>query len=102
VPLNGLAGWLKDNYDLSALRATSAFRELIETQPVLTQFLTGEHGTPILSVSGYGPDRPSVPNVLNKNEPRNRRIEFRMIMQTPVSSTVEAIQQRIRELPQHE
>lgn len=99
VPLNGLSNSLKDNYDLSALRATSAFRELMKTRPILAEFLTGEHGTPILSVSGYGPDRPIIPSKPNKGEPRNRRIELRIIMQAPVTATVEAIQQRIRELP---
>lgn len=99
VPLVGVAGGPKDNYDLSALRATTAFRELVSAKPVLTQFLTDENGSPVLSVSGYGPDRPSVPSGLNKSEPKNRRIEFRMIMQTPVSKQLENIRQRMREQP---
>jgi chemotaxis protein MotB len=87
----------KDNLDLSALRATSTFRELISAQPQLSQYLSPENG-PVLGVSGYGEYRPLVkdPNeTLDQWKQRNRRIDIRILMATPRSEDAIHMQQDI-------
>lgn len=51
------SGGLKDNWDLSVVRATNTYRTLIEYQPGLSSLCAPKQGRcdPILSVSGYGP-----------------------------------------------
>ena len=50
----------KDNLDLSALRATSTFRELLQVDQGLSSYLNPD-SKPVLSVSGYGEYRPVTP-----------------------------------------
>jgi chemotaxis protein MotB len=82
-------GALKDNWDLSVVRATNTFRALTELQPELVQLCSPKRTRcePILSVSGYGPQRP-VPETHGTEEDRkkqNRRIDLRLIMMAPDS-----------------
>ncbi|WP_374944916.1 flagellar motor protein MotB [Sphingomonas sp.] len=82
-PLAG-AGPISDNMDLSALRATNTFRAMEQAVSSLPQ-LHNRDGRPILSVSGYGADRP-VPGNTGSDEAaksRNRRIDLRFLMETP-------------------
>jgi flagellar motor protein MotB len=87
----------KDNLDLSALRATSTFRELLSAQPELKDYLS-PNDKQVLSVSGYGEYRP-LP--LERNESlerwkqRNRRIDIRILMATPKSADAKQMQQDI-------
>lgn len=82
------SGGLKDNWDLSVVRATNTYRSLIEYQPRLSDLCARKNQSrcdPILSVSGYGPQRP-VPDGVGTEEQRkqqNRRIDLRLIMMTP-------------------
>lgn len=88
----------KDNLDLSALRATSTFRELLRVKPELSLF-QNPHGRPILSVSGYGAFRPvtaeagELPEVFKQ---RNRRIDLRILMATPKSEDAKQIQRDLQ------
>jgi flagellar motor protein MotB len=77
----------RDNRDLSADRAIKTFRKLIEYRPDLGRALNrppgSRGGEPLLSVSGYGPDRPIEKNDTEAHKARNRRIDIRFIMATP-------------------
>ena len=71
----------KDNKELAARRALSAFK-FIDEDPVLSQLRNGK-GEYLFGVSGYGETRPIC---LEKNENCyniNRRIDLRFLMQSP-------------------
>ncbi|WP_311266811.1 OmpA family protein [Sphingobium sp. WCS2017Hpa-17] len=74
-------GWA-DNMDLSALRATSTFRAMERAVPVLDA-LRNREKRPILSVSGYGADRPVDTGTSEAAKSRNRRIDLRFLMAAP-------------------
>lgn len=76
------SGPVSDNMDLSALRATNTFRAMAGQQPTLNQLHNGD-GRPILSVSGYGADRPVASGQEEADKSRNRRIDLRFLMETP-------------------
>jgi outer membrane protein OmpA-like peptidoglycan-associated protein len=87
----------KDNLDLSALRATSTFRELLHAQQNLSQYLSPENKS-VLGVSGYGEYRllPQEPTeTLERWKQRNRRIDIRILMATPKSADARQMQQDI-------
>lgn len=71
-------GRISDNLDLSAFRATNAFRELRGANPDLLA-LQNRLRQPILSVSGYGEARPASSTDISLN----RRIDLRFLMDTP-------------------
>ena len=82
-PLTG-TGPISDNMDLSALRATNTFRAMQQATAGLAA-LHNREDRPILSVSGYGADRP-VPGNNGTDaaaKSRNRRIDLRFLMETP-------------------
>ena len=88
---------LKDNLDLSAIRATSTFRELLRAQPELANFLSPER-TPILGVSGYGSSRPLIVEsgeTAEAYKQRLRRIDLRILMATPKSETAKQMQEQL-------
>jgi len=76
-----------NNYGLSVRRAETTFTMLQRNQPALRGFLNrpmGEDGSaPILSLSGYGPDRPVDRGDSEEAKKRNRRIDLRFLMTTP-------------------
>lgn len=81
------SGGLRDNWDLSVVRATNTYRALIDFKAPLSILCArkAERCDPVLSVSGYGPQRP-VPDGSGSDEAqktRNRRIDLRLIMMTP-------------------
>jgi chemotaxis protein MotB len=84
VPMNSYK--FKDNWDLSASRAITAYRLLIP-DTVLNQ-IVNTNSQPIFSVSGYGEGRPVEGHsyAFPKSDPTNRRIDLRFIM-TPPSLT---------------
>lgn len=84
VPMNSYK--YKDNWDLSASRAITAYRVLIP-ETVLNQ-IVNVNSQPIFSVSGYGEGRPVKGHSYSypKSDPTNRRIDLRFIM-TPPSLT---------------
>ena len=82
-PIIGAGGDIRDNLELSAQRALSVYRLIIEAAPLLTKYYNRE-GDPVLSFSGYGADRPIAPNDTPDNKDRNRRIDLRFIMDEPI------------------
>lgn len=95
-------GGLKDNWDLSVVRATNTYRTLIEFQSGLSNLCARKQNRcePILSVSGYGPQRP-VPDGKGselERKQQNRRIDLRLIMMTPdAGQTKRAVADRINQ-----
>lgn len=80
------SGAMRDNWDLSAMRATNTFRAVVESRPELTALCTQSPNgrcEPVLSVSGYGPQRPVSPGLSEADKRKNRRIDLRLIMVTP-------------------
>ena len=84
VPLGrglSLKTGLKDNRELSTIRAVHTYNDMLVYAPELASY-RNESGQPVISVSGYGSDRPvkghewSEPN----SDPVNRRIDIRIIM----------------------
>lgn len=76
------SGPVSDNMDLSALRATNTFRAVAAAEPLLNR-LHNRDNRPILSVSGYGPDRPVTTATDEAAKSLNRRIDLRFLMETP-------------------
>ena len=84
----------RDNLDLSALRATSTFRELMRVKRELSLYLNPA-GKPVLSVSGYGEYRPVTPEpgeTAESFKQRNRRIDLRILMASPRSEDAKRIE----------
>jgi flagellar motor protein MotB len=89
-PLQG-SGAVRDNFDLSALRATHTFRQLTEVRPDLRALenRSGARAVPILGVAGYGDFRPD-PEAIGSAEDQkaqNRRIDLRFLMVTPAAES---------------
>ena len=92
------SGLLKDNWDLSAERATNTYRALTRFRPDLTDRCAQQGGgcAPVLSVSGYGPQRPIDRGDSEAAKQRNRRIDLRIIMVTPdAGDSVRAFERRL-------
>lgn len=83
------AGGLHDNWDLSVMRATNTFRELIDPNSgrpelgKLCETLSTGKCTPVLSVSGYGDGRPADISATPEAKAHNRRIDVRILMVSP-------------------
>lgn len=90
-------GSAQTNLALSTQRANAAFVAMIAAAPALERRLN-LRGQPVPGVAGYGQMRPAVPTADNVNEPANRRIDIRILMQTPATvAEIETIRQRLRE-----
>ncbi|HEY0270529.1 MAG TPA: OmpA family protein [Sphingomonas sp.] len=80
-------GAIRDNLDLSVMRAANTYRALLATTPGLGLLRNRPPGRetpqPILSVSGYGADRPVDPGGTPQAKQRNRRIDLRFLMAAP-------------------
>lgn len=76
------------NWLLSAQRAISVFRELIDAKPFLDTGLKNINGLPILNMSGYAARRP-IPH--NDDINKNRRIELRFIMRSPTPKDIKRL-----------
>lgn len=83
-PLSG-RGLMRDNWDLSVVRATNTYRALAGDSPELAGLCVRKRDRcePVLSVSGYGPQRPLDPGASEEQKRRNRRIDLRIIMTAP-------------------
>jgi flagellar motor protein MotB len=89
----------RDNWDLSVVRATNTYRALVSSRPGLSDLCAskGELCEPVLSVSGYGPQRPIDPGDSAEAKAKNRRIDLRIIMVAPDSGeTVRQVEQALR------
>jgi chemotaxis protein MotB len=90
-------GSAQSNLALSTQRANAAFVAMIAAAPALEQ-RRNLRGQPVPGVAGYGEMRLAVPTADNVNEPANRRIDIRILMQTPATvAEIETIRQRLRE-----
>lgn len=91
----------RDNWDLSVARATNTYRALVRTSPdvALRCARRASECEPVLSVSGYGPQRP-VPDhggTVEERRQRDRRIDLRILMVTPDSGdAARAVEKRLR------
>lgn len=88
----------RDNWDLSVVRSTNTYRAIVGTRPELGGLcaIKGDRCEPVLSVSGYGPQRPVDTGDTPEAKARNRRIDLRIIMVTPDSGeTVRRVEQAL-------
>ncbi len=84
------------NMELSTRRALAAFGEMLRTVPRLTTY-RNLRGQPVLAVAGYGEMRLAVPTADNVNEPRNRRIDLRILLYMPdTRQELESLVRRLR------
>jgi flagellar motor protein MotB len=87
----------RDNLDLSTLRATGTFRELLKAKQELTQYRSPAQ-KPILSVSGYG-DHRQVDHAPGESpeqfKMRNRRIDLRVLMAAPRSEDAKNLEREL-------
>lgn len=81
----------RDNWDLSAARAISVFKEMTSRYPGLG-LLVNANRKPLFSVSGYADRRPAdgvwASNRTEEGRARNRRIDLRFIMMYPESPDI--------------
>lgn len=91
-------GVIRNNLVLSAIRATNTFKSIIDRRPEIGGRCSwkGQHCAAVLSVSGYGPERPVDEGDSPEAKQRNRRIDLRLTMVAPNSQA--AIQAVSREL----
>lgn len=70
----------RDNLSLSAARATTILRLLMQCDPRIGHLYNGK-GEPLVGASGYSSLRPVIKN--NPKDPGNRRIDIRFVMDLP-------------------
>ena len=75
------------NWNLSFQRSLSTYQYLQKSNPALTT-LRNKDGQVIVSLSGYGKQRPLNENLTVEEKGRNRRIDIRFIMSTPKSREI--------------
>lgn len=73
------------NYDLSVQRALATFIALRSAGQGLDNFINRCGGERVLSLSGYGPDRPVDRGINEASKSKNRRIDLRFLMNTPTT-----------------
>ena len=86
-------GTHEHNWELSAKRAISVFREITESSPFLNEGLKNKNGVPVLNVSGYEARRPIT--TIPENFHLNRRIELRFIMRSPTPEDVKKLKDAV-------
>jgi|AVFP01.1.fsa_nt_gi outer membrane protein OmpA-like peptidoglycan-associated protein len=85
------------NMDLGSGRAVSTYNAMTAQVPGLLEHRNLD-GEPVLSVAGYGENRPVVANTSDEGRSTNRRIDLRIIMFSPSSSTeIGMIRERLAE-----
>lgn len=92
-------GAIRDNWDLSVVRATNTYRELIAIRPDLELLCLEDRANicnPILSVSGYADTRPVQSGTDEAAKRRNRRIDLRILMEAPKAAETQAIEDSLR------
>ena len=86
------------NWNLSVQRALGTYQALISSDADLGN-LKNKRNQAILSVSGYGRERPVQPNDTDDDKRQNRRIDVRFIMLTPRPQEMDEVQRRLDETP---
>ncbi|MBF0627991.1 MAG: OmpA family protein [Magnetococcales bacterium] len=75
------------NWNLSFQRSLSTYQYLQRSNPQLAA-LKNKDGQVLMSLSGYGKQRPLNGNASEEEKSRNRRIDIRFIMSTPKSHEI--------------
>jgi len=93
-------GCLQDNFALSVCRSVATFRELLRSHSDLGELCTKNSAgqcEKIMSVSGYGEERPVSTGLGEQSQQRNRRIDLRLLMLAPDGgAAVHDLDQRLR------
>ena len=84
------------NWNLSVQRGLNTYHAMVDGTPTLA-LLHNTKSQAILSVSGYGKQRPVRSNDTIENKRQNRRIDLRFIMTTPKGKHVEEIEKKVTE-----
>lgn len=82
TPYSDSLATYRDNWDLSFQRAKETFLTLVKNRPHLGE-LKNRRGAPLLSMSAYGEQRPVASNTSTEGQRQNRRIDIRLIIETP-------------------
>jgi flagellar motor protein MotB len=90
-------GAFRDNWYLSTARANVTFHELVRTRKQLEDY-RNPAGVPLLSVSGYGPNRPVDRAKSAEARARNRRIDIRFLLAPPSAEEIKVLDQQIKQL----
>lgn len=94
------SGAIRDNWDLSVVRATNTYRELTSIRPdienLCLQDIVGICN-PILSVSGYADKRPVQTGENEVAKRRNRRIDLRILMEAPRATESQTIEKSLKQ-----
>ena len=77
---------LNSNLRLSARRATNTYEKLVEYSPTLSDFKSPQNEA-LFAVSAYGERRPIADNSLKAGRNKNRRIDIRLLMYVPATSS---------------
>ncbi len=85
-----------DNWQLSTARAITIYKELVKTSPALAT-LRNKKAEPVLSVSGYGDNRPVGDNNTEDGRKNNRRIDLRFLMATPRPDELTIIENKMHD-----
>lgn len=92
-----IANPIGDNWRLSAERAIATFKEVQRATPTLDE-LVNYRRQKLFSVSGYSEYRPRQSNETESGRSANRRIDLRVLMQTPTSEGLKAIDSHLNEM----
>ncbi|MDR1314873.1 MAG: hypothetical protein LBQ12_14585 [Deltaproteobacteria bacterium] len=86
---------IRDNRQLSAFRSWSTYNHLMQGSPSLAELRNGT-GQHLFGMSGYGENRPSVPNEGREDMRRlNRRVDFRIVLAAPEPSGAGAVRPQV-------
>jgi len=103
IPITGvLEGSIRDNLSLSARRAINTTQSIYLDQPKLLQMLSispsqdgrqlGEGTSPLINPAAFGDTRPAFSNDTDEGRRSNRRIDLRLLMYTPHTDKLDALQ----------
>lgn len=89
------------NWRLSMERALHTYQVLVRECPDLAHMNSPQRqeqreGYPLLSVAGYGFNRPVAPNDAAENKKLNRRIDIRFLMTPPDQKEIEAARRMLQ------
>jgi chemotaxis protein MotB len=100
-----LEGTIRDNLSLSARRAINTTQSIYLDQPKLLQMLSispsqegrqlGEGTSPLINAAAFGDTRPAFSNDTEEGKKSNRRIDLRVLMYSPRTDMLAALQQLV-------
>lgn len=87
----------RDNSQLSAERALTVFRRMIEVAPALRGLASAEL-QPLLAVAGYGESRLIRSGTTEEDHAVNRRIDLRFVLSAPAADEIRRLSDEIRRM----